>query len=52
MVYIASNHIGIQLKATVVNLLESKNIRVEDLSPSSSERVHYTGYVKKLCKKY
>ncbi len=51
MIYISSDHTGIQLKEFIVNLLKIKNLAVDDLGPDSSERVHYTDFAKKLCPK-
>ena len=51
MIYISSDHIGVQLKEFIVNLFKSKNLAVEDLGPVSSERVQYTDFAKKLCTK-
>lgn len=51
MIYLASDHIGTVLKASLNNFLHEKGYRIEDLGPQSKERVNYTDYAKLLCEK-
>lgn len=49
MIYIASDHIGVALKARIIEVLKEKGESVEDLGPQSTERVNYTDFAKDLC---
>jgi ribose 5-phosphate isomerase B len=49
MIYIASDHIGVALKARIIEALKEKGESVEDLGPQDTERVNYTDFAKDLC---
>lgn len=49
MIYIASDHIGVTLKAKIVEILSEKEQMLEDLGPQSTERVNYTDFANTLC---
>jgi ribose 5-phosphate isomerase B len=49
MIYIASDHVGVALKARITEVLKEKGELVEDLGPQSAERVNYTDFAKDLC---
>jgi ribose 5-phosphate isomerase B len=51
MIYIASDHIGVALKARVIETLKEKGKAVEDLGSRTTERVDYTDFAKGLCAK-
>lgn len=51
MIYIASDHGGIELKKGAVEYLKSLNIDVLDLGANSNERTDYPIYAKKLADK-
>ncbi len=48
-VYIASDHAGLVLKASLVRHLTEKGHTVHDLGPSSPESCDYPVYAKKVC---
>ena len=48
-VYIASDHAGLELKASLVRHLTEKGHTVHDLGPSSPESCDYPVYAKKVC---
>lgn len=49
IVYIASDHAGLGLKASLVRHLTEKGHTVHDLGPSSPESCDYPVYAKKVC---
>jgi len=49
--YIASDHAAVDLKKVMFDLLVLKGIQVEDLGPSTTDRVDYPDYAKLLCSK-
>ena len=48
-VYIASDHAGLALKASLVQHLQEKGHEVHDLGPSTPESCDYPVYAKKVC---
>lgn len=50
-IYIASDHAGVDLKALLVNRIQSNGLVVEDLSPDTYEAVDYPDYAHKVGKK-
>lgn len=51
MIYIASDHIGVDLKRFLINALKEQNIEIYDLGPDSAERIDYTTFANLLCDK-
>ena len=50
-IYIASDHAGVDLKALLVNRIQSNGLVVEDLGPDTYEAVDYPDYAHKVAKK-
>jgi len=48
--FIATDHAGIEFKAFIKKVLETKGIEVEDLGPFDTNRVDYPDFAHKLCK--
>jgi ribose 5-phosphate isomerase B len=46
--YIGTDHAGLELKNFTKNFLEDKGITVEDLSPTTTDRVDYPDYASKV----
>ena len=46
--YIATDHAGLELKNFTKKFLEDKGISVEDLSPTTTDRVDYPDYASKV----
>lgn len=44
MIALASDHVGIQLKETIIHYLEQKNMPYKDYGPYTTERVNYPEY--------
>lgn len=49
MIYIASDHAGLDLKKTLVSYLTDKKYEIKNLGTNSYKRVHYTNFAIKLC---
>ena len=50
-VFFGSDHAGFSLKQTLVALLESRGMKVEDLGPHSTDSVDYPDYAHAVCKR-
>ena len=48
--YVATDHAGIDLKDTTVEMLRAKGHEVEDLGPYVKDRVDYPDYAVNVCK--
>ncbi|MCJ8276820.1 MAG: ribose 5-phosphate isomerase B [Bdellovibrionales bacterium] len=48
-IFIASDHAGFPLKEKVINFLKNKAFNVEDIGPSTEDRVDYPDYASKVC---
>jgi len=51
MLFISSDHAGIELKANLINFLAIKEIEVEDLGCNSGDSVDYPDYANRLTEK-
>lgn len=49
MIYIASDHVGIELKRFLIDTLKEQGIETQNLGPNSKERVDYTTFANLLC---
>lgn len=47
--FIGADHAGIEIKAYIKTLFESKGYEVVDMGPFSKERVDYPDYAQKVC---
>lgn len=51
MLFIASDHVGIQLKKRLLDLLKGRGMAYQDLGTTDDTRVDYPIYAKILCEK-
>lgn len=51
MIFIASDHVGVELKAAIIAKLKQEGHKIEDLGPATNDRVNYTDFANKLCAK-
>lgn len=47
--FIATDHAGVAIKPSVIEMLKAKGHEVVDLGPANSERVDYPDFAHKLC---
>ncbi len=47
--FIATDHAGVAIKPTIIEMLKERGHEVVDLGPQNSDRVDYPDYAHKLC---
>ncbi len=51
IIFLGSDHAGFSLKQTLVSLLASRGLKVEDIGPYSTDSVDYPDYAHAVCKR-